>query len=178
MIIIPGWLIAMLTFPGVIVHEAAHMFFCRLRRVAILDVCFFRFGDPAGYVIHEPIEDFSTAFMVSTGPFFINSLLCMLFCFPAFVSVRIFQHSDPLSSFLIWLGVSIGMHAFPSNQDAQSLWNQAKTAAQHWNPLAILTFPLIVVVYAANLLRFFWLDVLYGITIGLLLPELIFKYIL
>ena len=41
MIIIPGWLIGLVTFPGVIVHEAAHLFFCKLRRVAVFDVCFF-----------------------------------------------------------------------------------------------------------------------------------------
>ena len=32
MIPIPGILIALATFPGVIVHEAAHMLFCKLRR--------------------------------------------------------------------------------------------------------------------------------------------------
>ena len=53
MIIIPGWLIALVTFPGVIVHEAAHFLFCRLRRVAVFDVCYLRFGNPAGYVIHS-----------------------------------------------------------------------------------------------------------------------------
>lgn len=47
MFFIPGQLIAALTFPGVIVHEMAHQLFCRLFRVAVLDVCYFRFG-PAG----------------------------------------------------------------------------------------------------------------------------------
>ena len=49
MIPIPGLLIALATFPGVIVHEAAHMLFCRLRGVAIFKVCFFRVGNPAGH---------------------------------------------------------------------------------------------------------------------------------
>lgn len=42
-------LITLVTFPGVIVHEAAHMLFCRVRRVAVLDVCFLRFEDPVGH---------------------------------------------------------------------------------------------------------------------------------
>lgn len=40
--IIPGFLISIATFPGVIVHEAAHQLFCRLTKVAVLDVCYFR----------------------------------------------------------------------------------------------------------------------------------------
>ena len=62
--IIPGWIISILTFPGVIVHEAAHMLFCRMRGVAVLEACFFRFGNPAGYVVHDEINDFNSAFLV------------------------------------------------------------------------------------------------------------------
>ena len=115
--------------------------------------------------------------MIAVGPFIINSLLCILFCFPAFVPVKVFRHADPISYFLIWLGVSIGMHAFPSTQDAKVLWQQAKIAAGRWNPLALVSFPLVVVIYAANLLRFFWLDYLYGFALGFLLPELLLKQI-
>ena len=173
--IIPGWLISLLTFPGVIVHEASHMLFCRLRGIAVLDVCFFRIGNPAGYVVHEPIAGFGSAFLVAVGPLFINSLLCMLFCFPALVPVRIFNREDPLCFFLIWLGISIGMHAFPSNQDAWGLWEHAKVAARQLNPLAILSFPLVLLICAANLLSFFWFDAIYGFAIGLGLPELLFS---
>ena len=127
--IIPGELIALLTFPGVIIHEAAHMLFCKWGRVAVLDVCFFRFGNPAGYVIHEEPRNFHTAFLISVGPFIVNSLLCILLCFPAFVPVRIFDRADPISYFLLWLGLSIGMHAFPSTQDAKVLWQQAGIAS-------------------------------------------------
>jgi hypothetical protein len=178
MIIIPGFLIAMVTFPGVIVHEAAHLFFCKLRRVAVFDVCFFRIGNPAGYVIHEVPESFNSSFLIAVGPFIINSALCVLFCFPAMVPVRIFGRSDPISYFLIWLGISIGMHAFPSTQDAKVLWQQAKKGAAHLNPLALLSFPLVIVIYVANILRIFWLDVFYGIGLGFALPDLILNKLL
>ncbi len=178
MIIIPGWLVSVLSFPGVIVHEAAHMLFCRLRHVAILDVCFFRVGNPAGYVIHEPVEDFTTSFVVSVGPFFLNSLLCIVFCFPAFVPVRVFDRGDPLCFFLLWLGISIGMHAFPSNQDAANLWHQARRAIGSLNPLALLSFPLVILIYLANLLRVVWFDAIYGVALGLGLPELVLDLLL
>lgn len=54
MFFIPGELISILTFPGIIVHEFAHMLFCRIRKVAVFDACYFRVGNPAGFVIkHE-----------------------------------------------------------------------------------------------------------------------------
>jgi hypothetical protein len=178
MIIIPGFLIALVTFPGVIVHEAAHLFFCKLRRVAVFDVCYFRIGNPSGYVIHEIPDSFLSSFLISVGPFIINSILCVLFCFPAFVPVRVFNQKDPICYFLIWLGVSIGMHAFPSTQDANVLWQQAKKAASLFNPLAILSFPLVGLIYVANVLRIFWLDYFYGIGLGFVLPEILLNKML
>ena len=173
MILIPGQLVSIATFPGVIVHEAAHMWFCKLRDVAVLDVCFFRFGNPAGYVVHEEIKDFSTALMVSLGPFIINSLLCIFICFPVFLPLRIFGVKSFLSYFLLWLGISIGMHAFPSSGDGYALYQNAKKAASSGNILAILSFPLVLLIYLANMGRIFWLDYLYGAAIGLGLPALI-----
>ena len=86
--IIPGFVIAAMTFPGVIVHEAAHMLFCRLFGLAVLDVCFMRLGgNPAGYVLHEPTERFTAAFFVGIGPFIVNTALCLVFCLPAFIPV-------------------------------------------------------------------------------------------
>jgi hypothetical protein len=175
MIIIPGFLIAIVTFPGVIVHEAAHMFFCKLRRVAVLDTCFFRVGNPAGYIIHEEIGDFTSAFLICVGPLLINSLLCILICFPAYMPVRVFDIKDPLSYFLLWLGVSIGMHAFPSTHDATNLLQHAKKAVKNYNPLALLSFPLVLLIMAANVLSMFWADYLYGLALGIGVPELIFK---
>jgi hypothetical protein len=170
---IPGILIALLTFPGVIVHEAAHMLFCRVRGVAVFDACFFRLGNPVGYVIHERVDDFTSMFLIAVGPFLVNSILCVFFCLPALIPVRIFGRSDPLSYFLLWVGLSIGMHAFPSTQDANVLWEAAKRAAVVRNPLAMVSFPLVVVIYAANILRFLWLDYAYGVAIGLGLPEIV-----
>jgi hypothetical protein len=81
----------------------------------------------------------------------------------------------PLSYFLLWLGISIGMHAFPSITDGQSLLAQAGRAAASFNILAIISYPLVWAVYVANILRFFWLNYLYGVGIGLGLPALIFQ---
>lgn len=185
MIPIPGVVIALLTFPGVIVHESAHLLFCKLRRVAVFEVCFFRVppvdqwfsGVPIGYVMHEKPADFTSSFLISVGPFIVNSLLCVFFTFPAFFPIRMHNEFDPLSCFFLWLGVSIGMHAFPSMGDATVLWNEAKAAAARGNLLAIASFPLVVLILIANVGSIFWLDALYGVAIGLGVPELFVKYL-
>ena len=172
---IPGILISLFTFPGVIVHEFAHLFFCKLRKVAVFEVCYFRVANPVGYVIHENTSNFNTTFLISMGPFFVNTILCLLICFPAYIPINFFGISHPLSYFLMWLGVSIGMHAIPSNQDARNLYEQATEKLKEKNILALISFPIIGLIYVFNILRFFWADLAYGVAIGVGLPALIFK---
>ena len=90
-------------------------------------------------------------------------------------SIYFFDIDSPLSYLLIWLGVSIGMHAIPSNQDATNLFDQAKVEVKTLNPLAVLSFPLVILIYIFNVLRIVWADVLYGIAIGIGLPTLYFE---
>jgi hypothetical protein len=172
---IPGILISIVTFPGVIVHEFAHLFFCKMRYVAVFKVCYFQCANPLGYVLHENTTNFNTTFLISMGPFFINTLLCLLICIPAFIPVNFFGIEHPLSYFLIWLGVSIGMHAVPSNQDAKNIYQQAKEEVKNRNILAIVSFPIIGLIYIFNILRFFWADLAYGVAIGVGVPSLLFN---
>jgi hypothetical protein len=174
MFFIPGELISIITFPGIIVHEFAHMLFCRIRKVAIFDACYFRVGNPAGFVVHENTSNFTSTFLISMGPFFVNTLLCLLICLPAYMPIKFFNIDHPLSYFLIWLGVSIGMHAIPSNQDAKNVFNQAKERIKDKNILAIVSFPIIGLIYVFNIMRFLWADIIYGVAIGIGIPSLIF----
>lgn len=175
MYFIPGWLISIVTFPGVIAHEAAHFLFCRLFRLAVFDVCFFRMGNPAGYVVHETTDRFAANFFVAMGPFFVNTALCVLFCTAAFVPVWELKIFDPLAYFFYWLGLSIGMHAFPSTGDLKNLWAATKQRASSRNLPAILVMPLIGILYVANFARFFWADLGYGIAVGVLMPIAVFR---
>lgn len=176
---IPGFIIAWLTFPGIIVHEAAHLLFCKLFGLAVIDVCFFRFAavGASGYVIHEPTERFWPSFFIACGPFLINSLLCFVICFSIFLPIRFFNVSHWWYYVMGWLGLSIGMHAFPSNQDARNLWYLAKEHIKKGNYLSTLVFPVVILVYAGNLLSIVWADLFYAIGVGLGLPELIMGWI-
>jgi hypothetical protein len=175
MFFIPGPVIAALTFPGVIVHEAGHLFFCRLFKLQVYDVRFFRFGNPAGYVIHEKTDQFLPLFFVSMGPFFANTLLCMVFCTAAFLPVWELKVSDPMAYFFYWLGLSIGMHAFPSTADLSNMWELAPQRAKQGNVLAIISLPLVGLLYLLNFARMFWADLGYGIAVGILGPIALFR---
>ncbi len=175
MFIIPGFLISWLTFPGVMVHEAAHLLFCRVFKLAVYDVRYFQFKNPAGYVIHEHTEDFKAIFFVSMGPFFVNSILCVLFCTAAFLPVWELQVPDPLGYFFAWLGLSMGMNAFPSTTDLKNIWQLAPANAKSGNLLAIVSYPVIGILFILNYGRVIWADLGYGLAIGFLGPLAILK---
>ncbi|MBE0537169.1 MAG: DUF3267 domain-containing protein [Phycisphaerae bacterium] len=178
--IIPGFIIAWLTFPGVIVHEAAHLLFCRLFGLYVLDVRFFRFATtgPAGYVVHQGTDRFWPAFFVACGPFLINSVLCFAICFSVFLPIRFFNVEHWSYYVIGWLGLSIGMHAFPSNQDAKNLWALAREKIKAANYLALLVFPIVALVYVGNILSIVWADLFYAAGVGLALPELVMRLVL
>ena len=169
---IPGQLIALLTFPGVIIHEMAHQYFCRRARVAIFEVCYFRFGNPAGYVIHEIPKTGSQQVLIGVGPFIINTLLGAVISFPASIPALQFEAGSPLDYILIWLGVSIAMHAFPSTGDAKGIW---KTASSSSTPIVVraVAVPIVGLIYVGAVGSFFWLDLIYGGFIALATPSLL-----
>jgi len=112
---------------------------------------------------------------VSMGPFFANTLLCVVFCTAAFLPVWELKVFDPLAYFFYWLGLSIGMHAFPSTTDLSHLWASAPGLAKKGNLLAIVSLPLAAVLVVLNYARVIWADLGYGIAVGVLGPIAIFK---
>ena len=176
MVIIPGFIISLLTFPGVIIHELSHFIFCRLRKIPVFEVKYLQLDmSVMGYVIHAEPEDFKSVFLISAGPLIFNTLLCLIICLPASIPYIIFNDRSIATYFFLWLGVSIGMHAFPSSQDAMNLWERAKNKNNSKNPFAILSIPFVLLIRLANILSFFWFDVFYGFFIGILVPQFLIK---
>ena len=169
---IPGFIIALITFPGVIVHEAAHQLFCRLYKVSVLDVCYFRLGNPSGYVIHEPPRKASHNILIGTGPFFVNSIVGALIATPAMIPIITFGSGDFLDYFLAWIGLSVAMHAFPSTGDAKSIW-AAVTSKGTPILTKLVAIPVVGLIYIGAIGSIFWLDLLYGVGIAIALPTLI-----
>lgn len=173
MFFIPGNIISFLTFPGVIVHEIAHQLFCRICRVAVLDVKYYAIGkNPAGYVVHEIPKKLSHQVLIAVGPFFVNSIIGVLIAMTAIVPVFNFASGTLLDYFMIWLGVSIAMHSFPSVGDAKSILEALKTMDSPF-ALKLLLYPIIGLIYIGSYGSIVWLDLLYGVGISLLIPNLI-----
>lgn len=127
MIIIPGQVISLLTFPGIVLHEIAHRLFCDLTNVPVYQINYFRvFSKQAGHVIHERTDSLTKSFLIGAGPLIVNSLVCMLLTIPYGYSQHL--ETDFLLSaskyhslyiILMWMGYSIGLHSIPSNKDLE-----------------------------------------------------------
>lgn len=157
-----GWLITLLTFPGILAHEWAHQFLCRRTKVPVYKTCYFRFGDPAGYVVHGPVDSFGKAFLIDIAPFMINTAIAVILFYIAVV-----LGSGLAAAVLCWLGVSIAMHSFPSSSDADSLWQYSKRALKG-NLLVLLGLPLVGLVKLWASLNRVWLNLLYAVILLLL----------
>ncbi len=69
------------------------------------------------------------------------------------------------------------MHAFPSTVDLSNLWEMAPAKAKRGNPLAIISLPLVALLYVLNFARVVWADLGYGIAVGILGPIALFRAI-
>ncbi|TSD67689.1 DUF3267 domain-containing protein [Inquilinus sp. KBS0705] len=173
---IPGFLITLATFPGIIVHELAHQLFCRWFKVPVYRVVYFKTGNPAGYVQHEIVQNKWKSMMISIGPFIINSVLGTIIAFPAALPVFKFDNGSFLDYILIYLGVSIAMHAFPSTGDANNIWQDVKNKeTPFW--VKIVGYPIVGLIYIGSLGSFFWLDLAYGIALAVGFPNLLIAFL-
>lgn len=169
---IPGIFISIVTFPGVIVHELAHQLFCRLYKIPVFKVVYFQTQNPVGYVLHEVPNNKWHSLMISIGPFIVNTILGALIAFPAAFPVFTFGTANILDYILIYLGVSIAMHAFPSTGDAAVIWKHINEPGTPFL-LRIIGYPIVGLIYLGSFGSFFWLDLIYGVSIAIGLPNLI-----
>lgn len=163
---IPGFIITWLTFPGVIVHEFAHKLFCHWTGTPVLKVCYFRFGNPAGYVIHGRPTSVWRHILIGIGPFFVNTLAGFALGIPLALAHTDIKDLTLLSGIWFWLAVSIAMHSFPSTGDAKGIWhalwsNEAPVTAR------VIGSPLVVIIFLGAFGSIFWLDLIYGIGVVL-----------
>lgn len=178
---IPGLVISMVTFPGVIVHELAHQICCRLCRIPVYEVKYFQAKNPCGYVVHEATDNPWKNMITAMGPFLVNTILGILVTLPSATVVYGIGDLDNAASgpmlllnlFLYWMGVSIMMHAFPSTGDAKAMV-QGILKNSEVNILAkIVAAPFIGLIYIGAVGSFFWLDLIYAVAMSMLLPNLV-----
>lgn len=167
---IPGCLMSVLTFPGVIVHEIAHLLMCRLFQVPVRKVCYFRFGNPAGYVVHETPQSPYQNLVIGIGPFLVNTVLGALVSLPATLGGSHLADKSPAQLVLLWLGLSIAMHAFPSTGDARSIW---QCASETGCLARLVVLPFVAIIYIGALGSVVWLDLAYAAAVVGAIPWLL-----
>ena len=167
---IPGWLISIVTFPGVIAHEVGHVFFCKQFNVKIHKICYFRFGNPSGYVIHDDPNNFKQSFFIDVGPFIVSNTLAII----SFVFASLFMTNyEIVGLFLGWLGLSFAMNSFPSTGDAKALWNVTKKHSEKNKLLKLIGYPFVVIIYIANILSIIWFDLVWAIGLYMLIDSIV-----
>ncbi len=114
--------IAALTFPGVIAHQAARQLICRVMNIPVLEVCYFRFGDPSGILRYESANDAAKQYLICVAPLFCYTILGAVLGFP--LAMAFAGHGSPQFVDILfgWLGFSLVMHAFPSQEEVTELF--------------------------------------------------------
>jgi len=157
MFLVSGDAIALLTFPGVILHEFAHKLFCTFLKIKVYEVCYFRVGTPSGYVKHEQTTEFKHTFLIDTGPFLINTITSLI----VFFFARFLEEISIVWLIMVWLGASFAVNSFPSTGDAKNLWRETNKHIKK-NFLVIIGYPVVAFIYIANILSMLWFDFIYA----------------
>jgi hypothetical protein len=167
-----GLAMAIITFPGVIAHEYAHKLFCQITGTKVFRVCYFRFGNPVGYVEHEVPRSVWKHMLIALGPFFFNTTLgCLVGRITVFINT-INNFGMGVFVFVAWIAVSIAMHAFPSIGDLlvirDRLWKKPAPL------LAKLIFtPIAAILAFGTIGSAIWLDLAYGLFVVFGLPQIL-----
>lgn len=149
------YLISLILAPGVIVHELGHVFFCVLSGIKIHRITLFRFKRTAGYVVHDEPRSSFQALFIALGPLLINSSVTLLL-----FSLVKEPYPTLANGLYLWLGITIGLQAIPSNGDAKALLTTTNHAIRR-NPFAILIYPFTLVIFLLNLLKRLYIDFLF-----------------
>lgn len=150
-------IVSAITFIGVIFHEYGHKLFCDLTGVKVVKVCYFRFGNPSGYVIHDRPKKFIHSFLIAVGPLLSGAFFALLF----YIITKSFSWQEWLKYLFLWLGSSVAVNSFPSNQDAESLWKDTNRHITR-NILAVIGYPFAVIIWIANGLNIIFFDLIYA----------------
>jgi hypothetical protein len=102
-------------FPGITIHELAHLFACLITNSKIKKVKLLSFTD--GYVVHESSRSYKDI-IISLFPFFFNILLAIIFAYLIKTNINIY-----LKIILAWLSIAALFFSIPSRQDTKNVFS-------------------------------------------------------
>lgn len=161
-----------LTFPGVIIHKLFYQLFCRILSIPVLEVVYFRQGDPPGYVLHETVQGRWKTIIICLGPFLASTILGVVIALPAVTSIFSYGNAGMEDWFKLYLGVSMAVHAFPSTGNVNAI---LKLMREENTPFRVKLagYPVAVLMYPGSEANFFWHRMVYGTSLVIGIPYLI-----
>lgn len=148
---------AIVFFPGMIVHEAAHALACVVLGVKVTKIKFW--GSACGSVTHHATTGWRN-FVIAIAPFFVNTAAaCLLFWIGhrGVLAMPFFELSLIGKVLLFyWLAFALAYFAFPSETDLRSgwsvLWRHYKSCLLFQNGflsffIHLFTLPLLVLAW-------------------------------
>ena len=164
-------------------HELSHHLFCMIFGAKVLKVCYYNFKDSSGYVLHEQANHLYQNVLISTAPFFLNSLWGALISYTVIVnkistlgSLSLFSLNSQ-DIFKIIISISIGMKAIPSKGDGLSIWGSIGDSDMNFLLKLLakaIVIPLLLIIFLINFgSSYFKIDLLYGIFVCFFGPKLI-----
>ena len=171
MILIPNWLVISITFPGLLIYIWVQKFFCKLAGIKVHRTRYLKLdSEEFEFIKHDQPETFKQSFLISFGPFIINSLIAISISFALAMIDGLFkekQYLILLFLFGFWLSMSIAMHALPKNHDASLVIQSARNSRLNGGSIFYnLVIPIMGLLYIINIMRFLWFDVVYAAYVG------------
>lgn len=145
--LLPNRLISFVSFPGVILHEITHRFFCDIAAVHAYNISSIKpFFAMAGCIKHESTINIKRLFFISMGPLIINSVVCMLLTFPYGTKLTLgtdfvpysFEWIRYIDYFALWMGLSAGYQAMPSNNDIDNILGGVVTEKNVFSSVVVM----------------------------------------
>lgn len=173
--LIPQKIISILTFPGIILYNFFHVLVCKLKKIPIYKVCYFKFdNENKGYVIHNQAENINDEILIGIFPFILNNITGMLFGVPASILLLTERKVDIPIILLLWLSISIIINSFPSFSVISELSTLLKSK-ELTIPKLILIYPFLLFFKLSDSLKWAWFDLIYAIMIIILFPNLLIE---
>jgi len=144
-------IVTLVTLPGLIIANLLRWYLCRLMEIPIFRFELLHKGWPPSMLQYAPPATLRQAVGLVFEPW-------LMLTVPAFVLLlvaRILQLNGPewVALLVAWLGASIAAYALPSRAEINKIWQLSKSAVARRNWLAVLGFPLVVLLYVVVLLE-------------------------
>lgn len=145
-------------------------FICDLLGVPVLDVYYFKAVYPSAFIRFDNLPDLRSRFLITVGPFVVCSILSALFCLPLALSTTFKDGSgyNTLNCFLLWVGIAIGLNAFPSIDEVNRLKEEARRRHGSGSALYLFAGSWALWMQIAGTFRFIWWEMIYVLLVAFL----------